>query len=383
MPFQQLQRIRKCADVSCQDIHKNRAYPPKQKSKFATMQEQRPLTQFSKGSGCGCKIQPAVLTELLSGLRVGAENFDRILVGNNHNDDCSVYDLGNGQYLLQTVDFFTPMVNDGSVFGMAAAANALSDIYAMGGKPIMANAIFGWPIDELSLIEARKVLQGGHDICKQFGVPLVGGHSIDSKDPLFGLSVTGLVSAENLKVNSGAKQGDVIVLTKSLGIGILAAGHKRGLNSAEQNEALYSHLTRVNSVGYELGKVAGVHSMTDVTGFGLLGHLVEICQASGLFAELSADLIPKIEEARALAAQFVMPDNAMRNWNTYEKYCEMNSADAFAWITDPQTNGGLLLSVSEDSVSKVQEILKSNGDEFHVIGKMIEVSRDTECCVRL
>jgi selenide,water dikinase len=347
------------------------------------MQEQRPLTQFSKGSGCGCKIQPAVLTELLSGLRVGAENFDRILVGNNHNDDCSVYDLGNGQYLLQTVDFFTPMVNDGSVFGMAAAANALSDIYAMGGKPIMANAIFGWPIDELSLIEARKVLQGGHDICKQFGVPLVGGHSIDSKDPLFGLSVTGLVTAENLKVNSGAKQGDVIILTKSLGIGILAAGHKRGLNSAEQNEALYSHLTRVNSVGYELGKVAGVHSMTDVTGFGLLGHLVEICQASGLLAELSAGLIPKIEEARALAAQFVMPDNAMRNWNTYEKHCEMNSADAFAWITDPQTNGGLLLSVSEDSVSKVQEILKSNGDEFHVIGKMIEVSRDTECCVRL
>lgn len=347
------------------------------------MHEQRPLTQFSKGSGCGCKIQPAVLSELLSGLRVGSGNFDKIVVGNSHNDDCSVYDLGNGQYLLQTVDFFTPMVNDATVFGKAAAANALSDIYAMGGKPIMANAVFGWPIDDLSLDQARLVLQGGHDICQQFGVPLVGGHSIDSKEPLFGLSVTGLVSAANLKVNSGATEGDILILTKSLGIGILAAGHKRGLNAVEQNEALFSHLTRVNSVGYELGKIEGVHSMTDVTGFGLLGHLVEICQASGLAAELNSNLIPKIKEARALATQFVIPDNAMRNWNTYEKYCEMNAADAFAWITDPQTNGGLLLSVAEDSVGVVKEVLESNGDEFHVIGKLISISRDTECCVRL
>ena len=347
------------------------------------MQEQRPLTQFSKGSGCGCKIQPSVLTELLSGLRIGADNFDKILVGNNHNDDCSVYDLGNGQYLLQTVDFFTPMVNDASVFGKAAAANALSDIYAMGGKPIMANAIFGWPIDDLSLDQARQVLQGGHDVCKMFGVPLVGGHSIDSKEPLFGLSVTGLVSAADLKVNSGAKDGDAIILTKSLGVGILAAGHKRNLNSAEQNEALFAYLTRVNSVGQELGKIPGVHAMTDVTGFGLLGHLVEVCQASGLMAELNAGALPKIEEAQALAAQFVMPDNAMRNWNTYEKFCEMSAADAFAWINDPQTNGGLLLSVAEESVDEVKKILESNGDEFHLIGKMVAVSRDTECCVRL
>lgn len=347
------------------------------------MHEQCELTQFSKGSGCGCKIQPAVLTELLKGLRVGSNNSNRILVGNSHNDDCSVYDLGDGQYLLQTVDFFTPMVNDAKVFGKAAAANALSDIYAMGGKPIMANAVFGWPIDNLGLDQARQVLQGGHDICSDFGVPLVGGHSIDSKEPLFGLSVTGLVTASNLKVNTGAKNGDILILTKALGIGILAAGHKRGLNSPEQNEALYSHLTRVNSVGYELGKLEGIHAMTDVTGFGLLGHLVEICQASGLLAELNAAFIPKIDEARVLASQFVLPDNAMRNWNTYEKYCEMNAPDAFAWITDPQTNGGLLLSVAEDAIAEVKEILESNDDEFHVIGKMTDINRDTECCVRL
>jgi selenide,water dikinase len=212
---------------------------------------------------------------------------------------------------------------------------------------------------------------------------LVGGHSIDSKEPLFGLSVTGLVSAADLKVNSGAKDGDAIILTKSLGVGILAAGHKRNLNSAEQNEALFAYLTRVNSVGQELGKIPGVHAMTDVTGFGLLGHLVEVCQASGLMAELNAGALPKIEEAQALAAQFVMPDNAMRNWNTYEKFCEMSAADAFAWINDPQTNGGLLLSVAEESVDEVKKILESNGDEFHLIGKMVAVSRDTECCVRL
>ena len=334
------------------------------------MLEQKPLTQFSKGSGCGCKIQPAVLSALLDGLRVGEQVGNKIIVGNHQNDDCSVYDLGDGQYLLQTVDFFTPMVNDSSVFGKAAAANALSDIYAMGGKPIMANAIFGWPIDDLPIDLAREVLQGGHDLCQQLGVPLVGGHSIDSKEPIFGLSVTGLVSSSNLKVNSGAQAGDVIVLTKSLGIGILAAGHKRGLNSPEQNEELYQALTKVNSVGYSLGNIPGVHAMTDVTGFGLLGHLVEVCHASGLSAELDSTALPKLAGAEVLAAQFIIPDNAMRNWNTYEKYCQMDSSETFTWITDPQTNGGLILTVSESSLDDVRKLLIESGNEFYPIGKM-------------
>ena len=198
------------------------------------MENRQRLTQYSKGSGCGCKIQPAVLGDLLSGMHGQTKLYPQILVGNQQNDDASVYDLGNGMCLLQTVDFFTPMVDDAEVFGKASAANALSDIYAMGGRPIMANAVLGWPIDEIDIDIAKQVLQGGLICCEGVSVPLVGGHSIDSRDPIYGLSVTGLVEKSKLRTNAMAQAGDWIAITKPLGIGMLSAAHKRGLADASQ-----------------------------------------------------------------------------------------------------------------------------------------------------
>jgi selenide,water dikinase len=313
------------------------------------------LTALSKGSGCGCKINPTVLKEMLDGFRVD-ESFPGILVGNSLSDDCSVYDLGDDVYLLQTVDFFTPIVDDPYVFGAAAAANALSDIWAMGGKPLMANAVFGWHLDKLPVAIGRQVLQGAFELCKQAGVAMAGGHSIDSQEAIFGLSVTGTCKAHQLKRNSTAEAGDVLLLTKPLGVGMLAAAHKRGQSSAAQDAALYKVLQQTNQAGEALGGLGGVHAMTDVTGFGLAGHLLELCKGSGLTAELNFQDIPYIEEARELAAQFVLPDNAMRNWNAYETELELRNQDAFPWLVDPQTNGGLLLAVAADQVDAVLEL---------------------------
>ena len=335
------------------------------------MNQENILTSISKGSGCGCKIQPAVLSEMLNGLSVDIDKFPNLLVGNHLNDDCSVYDLGDGKLLLQTVDFFTPMVNDPFVFGMAAAANALSDIYAMGGKPIMANAVFSWPLDLLSVDMGREVLKGGIEMCKNLGLPVAGGHSIDGKEPIFGLSVTGLVETENLKTNAGAQLGDVIFMTKSLGIGMLAAAYKRGISTKEQEEALYTLLTQNNSIGYDLGKIKGVNAMTDITGFGLVGHLLEICKSSNLGADVAFENIPLEQEAKSLAASFVLPDNAMRNWNAYEKDVQISNQDAFAWVVDPQTNGGLLFTVNEDSVTQVMQLFESKKLPLFEVGKMV------------
>lgn len=369
------------------------------------------LTSFSKGSGCGCKIQPAVLETLLHGLKWtgNSSNLDstsnssveleqpssehveltqeveltteqkevqdstsRVIVGNSMNDDCSVFDLNNGEYLLQTVDFFTPMINDARVFGKAAAANALSDIYAMGGRPIMANAVFGWPVDELPIELAREVLKGGKEVCDQLGVPLVGGHTIDSKEPLFGLSVTGLVPSAHLKTNSGARAGDCILISKPLGIGMLAAGHKRGLNSELQDAALSDWIVKTNDLGNKIAHLSGVHAMTDVTGFGLIGHLLEVLKGSGVAADIDAALIPTIEEARSLAQQFVLPDNAMRNWNAYEKQVELVASDAFPWLVDPQTNGGLLIFVDENSLDEVMQLAADSDCTLYKIGKAVD-----------
>jgi selenide,water dikinase len=335
------------------------------------MNQENILTSISKGSGCGCKIQPAVLSEMLNGLSVDIDKFSNLLVGNHLNDDCSVYDLGDGKLLLQTVDFFTPMVNDPSIFGMAAAANALSDIYAMGGKPIMANAVFSWPLDLLPVEMGKKVLKGGIDLCLSLGVPVAGGHSIDGKEPIFGLSVTGLVDTANLKTNAGAQLGDVVFMTKPLGIGMLAAAYKRSISTNEQNNALHTLLTQNNSIGYDLGKIDGVTAMTDITGFGLVGHLLEICKSSNLGAEIEFNNIPLEHEAKSLAASFVLPDNAMRNWNAYEKDVQISNQDAFAWVVDPQTNGGLLFTVNEQSVSEVKNLFESKSLPLFEIGKMV------------
>ncbi|MBM3919967.1 MAG: selenide, water dikinase SelD [Sphingomonadales bacterium] len=324
------------------------------------------LMSFGKGSGCGCKMPPEALKTMLSGLLCN-NSVENVVVGNDLSDDCSVYDLGNGQYLLQTVDFFTPMINDPFIFGSAAAANALSDIWAMGGKPIMANAVFSWP-SELPIEMGREVLHGARDICRQAGVALAGGHTIDGREPLFGLSVTGLATPQTLKRNAGAQPGDVILLSKPLGVGMLAAAYKRGTADENQQIALQTTLVKLNNGGEQLGKLAAVHAMTDVTGFGLAGHLLEMMRAAGCGAEISEALLPKIPEALPLAASFVLPDNATRNWNAYEKELQMNNAAAFPWVADPQTNGGLLMAVGPDCVDSVLEMLP----ECSVIGTFTE-----------
>jgi selenide,water dikinase len=335
------------------------------------MENRKRLTEYSKGSGCGCKIQPKVLSDLLEGLRMDTKKYPEILVGNTFSDDASVYDLGNGMCLLQTVDFFTPMVDDPFVFGKAAAANAISDIYAMGGRPIMANAILGWPIDIIDLEMAKKVLEGGAKCCEELNIPLVGGHSIDSQDPIYGLSVTGLVERSNLRTNAMAKKGDLIALTKPLGIGMLAAAQKRGLADATQLIDLEMKITQVNNIGSDLAELGAVHAMTDVTGFGLIGHLMEILKASNVNASISGDSLPKIESAKVLAQQFVLPDNAMRNWNAYETLVDNQNMDSFPWLVDPQTNGGLLFTFSAEAQDEIDEFMKRKGQDYWIIGKAI------------
>lgn len=322
---------------------------------LCAMWEDIRLTSLSKGSGCGCKINPEALKSLLSGFTLGSE-FPGLLVGNSLSDDCSVMDLGDGKLLLQTVDFFTPIVNDPYVFGAAAAANALSDVWAMGGKPMMANAVFSWPLEKLPLAMGREVLRGASEMCLKCNVPMAGGHSIDGQEAIFGLSVTGICSKAQLKMNSVAKDGDMLVLTKPLGTGMLAAAHKRGNSTAEQDKALYDILQTTNQAGEALGNVPGVHAMTDVTGFGLAGHLLEMCKSANLQATVDGEKLPKIAEAKALAATFVLPDNAMRNWNAYQADIDLQNQDAFPWLVDPQTNGGLLMAVEQGSLTEVLNI---------------------------
>ena len=332
------------------------------------------LTEFSKASGCGCKIQPAVLQQMLQGMTLQAGATPGLVHGNAGGDDCSVFDLGNGQLLLQTVDFFTPLLDDPFDFGRAAAANALSDIWAMGGNPVMANAVMGWPVDVLGVDAARAVMSGAMQVCNEAGVALAGGHTIELQEPIFGLSVTGLVNAGNLKTNAGAKAGDKLILTKGLGVGMLAAALKRGLGTAADLASLTQSLTQTNAVGKVLGGIPGVHAMTDVTGFGLAGHLLEICRASGVAARVQAKALPKIAEAEAWAASYVLPDNAMRNWNAFEGEIEMGDAGAFPWLVDPQTSGGLLISVGELALSEVEAALRAASVHYTIIGEMVDTA---------
>ena len=330
------------------------------------------LTEFSKSSGCGCKIQPAVLQQMLHGMTLQAGATPGLVHGNAGGDDCSVFDLGGGQLLLQTVDFFTPLLDDPFDFGRAAAANALSDIWAMGGRPVMANAVMGWPVDVLGVEAARQVMSGAMQVCTEAGVALAGGHTIELQEPIFGLSVTGLVQREQLKTNAGAQVGDRLILTKSLGVGMLSAALKRGLGGAGDVAALTDSLTQTNAVGAVLGGIAGVHAMTDVTGFGLCGHLLELCRASGVAAQIVGAGLPKIAEAEVWAGSYVLPDNAMRNWNAFEGEVAMGDAGAFAWLVDPQTSGGLLISVGELALSKVEAALRAASVHYTIIGEMVD-----------
>jgi selenide,water dikinase len=336
------------------------------------------LTQFSHGGGCGCKIAPKVLEEILhSDIQQPAA--DKLIVGNSSKDDAAVYDLGNGTALISTTDFFTPIVDDAFAFGQIASANAISDVYAMGGKPILAIAILGWPVNKIPTTVAQQVLEGSKKICAEAGIPLAGGHSIDSPEPIFGLAVNGLVSIENLKQNNTAKEGDVLILTKPLGIGILSTAQKRGVLKKEDQELMLKQLITLNKAGEALGKIKGVNAMTDVTGFGLLGHLIEMAEGSCLSAEIQYSKAPIINAAKEYLQQKIIPDATYRNWNSYSEKVSfgtgVNVMEAFNILPDPQTNGGLLISVDEASVDEVKEVLRSYEIQCsQPIGRMIKQS---------
>ena len=333
------------------------------------------LTQFSHGAGCGCKIAPAVLDKILQ-TNNRHNSYPQLLVGNSSKDDAAVYDMGNGTALISTTDFFTPIVDDAFAFGRIASANAISDVYAMGGKPLLAIAILGWPVDKLPPELAQQVLEGAREVCAEAGIPLAGGHSIDTPEPIFGLAVTGTAAIDHIKRNDTAKAGDLLLLTKPLGVGILATAQKRDVLKEEHHTFLLEQLGRLNKAGEALGKLGGVTAMTDVTGFGLLGHLIEIAEGSGLSAEISYQKVPILKAVADYLPQRIVPDATYRNWNGYSSKVGfapgVNVMEAFTVLPDPQTNGGLLIAVSPDSLSEVQEILKAYGLENFIapIGEM-------------
>ena len=329
------------------------------------------LTQYSRGAGCGCKIAPKVLDEILKSNFVFPDN-NKLLVGNHSKDDAAVYDLGNGTALISTTDFFMPIVDDAFDFGRIAAANSISDVYAMGGKPLMAIAILGWPVEKLPVELAQKVIDGGRNVCNEAGIPLAGGHSIDSQEPIFGLAVTGIVPIENLKKNNTAQEGDYLFITKPLGVGILTTAQKRGLLKDDHLSLMIKQMTTLNKIGEELGKIKGVTAMTDVTGFGLLGHLIEMAEGSGLNAEIYYDKIPIAAGVREYIAQRIFPDATTRNWSSYSDKVKfekgVNVMEAFTLLPDPQTNGGLVVSVREESLEEVKNVW---GEDLAPIGRMV------------
>ena len=332
------------------------------------------LTQFSHGGGCGCKIAPSVLTELLAGAPL--RNLPKeLLVGTESSDDAAVYRLNDSQALVATTDFFTPIVDDPYDFGRIAATNALSDIYAMGGRPFMALAVVGMPLDKLPMEVIRQILAGGEAVCTAAGIPIAGGHSIDVLEPIYGLVGLGLVHPDRVKRNDRAAAGDVLILGKPLGVGILSAALKKGVLSAAGYAQMIAATTQLNTPGMALAELPGVHAMTDVTGFGLAGHLLEICRGSRLGATLRFDCLPFIEEAQHWARQGTATGASARNWAGYGSEVRL-PAGAPEWqrtlITDPQTSGGLLVACAADTEAEVlAEFGKQGLAAACRIGKMV------------
>lgn len=328
------------------------------------------LTEFSHGAGCGCKISPAVLDVILQSSIVFAED-PKLLVGNASRDDAAVYDIGGGQAIISTTDFFTPIVDDAFDFGRIAATNAISDIYAMGGKPVLAIAILGWPVDKLDAELANKVVEGGRQSCAEAGIMLAGGHSIDTPEPIFGLAVTGLIDVDRVKRNDSAAVGNSLFLSKPLGIGILTTAEKKGLLKPEHEHLARDTMCELNTIGPALAEIDGVTAMTDVTGFGLLGHLSEVCEGSGVGARIDFAAIPildAVEEYRQLGA---IPGGAGRNFDSYgDKLGPLTQAQQEI-LCDPQTSGGLLIAVDADAIDQVTELAQRRGSELWRIGEIV------------
>ena len=330
------------------------------------------LTQFSPAAGCGCKLSPETLREILTPVEVDAleDSTSPLLVGNSSRDDAAAIDIGGGRALLSTTDFFTPIVDDPFEFGQISATNAISDIYAMGGHPTVAIAILGWPVDKLVPAIASRVLAGARQTCREAGIALAGGHSIDISEPIFGLAVSGLVDIQNLKQNNTAQNGDMLFLTKPLGVGIISTAIKRGKAQASDVELASQSMRSLNRIGPSLAGLKGVNALTDVTGFGLLGHLSEIMTASALDAEISWSQIPKLPNLEHYVEEGCVPGGTGRNFVSIERHLPPLSQTQRAILCDPQTSGGLLVTVQPEAVNNIVSVLEDAGLPFSPIGRL-------------
>jgi len=336
--------------------------------------ERQRLTSLAHGGGCGCKLAPGVLQDLLSEMpKTGP--FASLLVGTETADDAAVWDLDGTTSIIATTDFFMPMVDDPHTFGRIAATNAISDIYAMGGKPIFALAIVGMPIDKMDPADIRQILAGGASICAEAGIPVAGGHSIDCPEPVYGLAVIGTCSTAHIKRNSKAKAGDTLILTKGLGIGIYSSAIKKQLLSPSAYEEMVASTTLLNSIGTEIATHPSVSAMTDVTGFGILGHSLEMARGASHSIHLDFNVLPILREADTLAQQGCVTGASHRNWKSYGDSIDL-PADLEDWkkhiLTDPQTSGGLLIAVASDGAGEVLQKVRSAGYPLAAIVGRVE-----------
>jgi selenide,water dikinase len=332
------------------------------------------LTSFSHGGGCGCKIAPGVLRDILARTGAGAVP-PQLLVGIETSDDAAVYRINEHQAIVATTDFFMPIVDDPHDFGAIAATNAISDIYAMGGTPLFALALVGMPIGKLPIDTIRRILDGGEAVCARAGIPIAGGHTIDSVEPIYGLVAIGIVDPANLKRNAGARPGDRLILGKPIGVGIYSAALKKERLDADGYAAMIRSTTQLNTPGIALGRMPDVHALTDVTGFGLAGHLLEICRASDVGAILDFATVPLLPGVAALAAQGIVTGASGRNWTGYGESVAMGPGlpvTARALLTDPQTSGGLLAACAPDAVDGVLAVFRDAGfADAAVIGAIV------------
>ena len=327
------------------------------------------MTEYSHGAGCGCKIAPKMLEDILK-TEMPLQAYPQLLVGYNTKDDAAVFDLGTGNSVISTTDFFMPIVDDPFEFGQIAATNAISDIYAMGGTPLMAISIFGWPIDKLSPEVAGRVIDGGRQACQNAGIPLAGGHSIDAPEPIFGLAVTGIVDNKQLKQNNQAEAGCVLYLTKPLGIGILTTAEKKKLLKPEHARIAPETMCQLNTIGSKLSQLQGVKAMTDVTGFGLMGHLSEMCEGSNVSAVVKYDAVPKLPEVENYLALGCTPGGAQRNFDSYGHKLGPMTEQQQKILCDPQTSGGLLVAVTPEGEQEFLDLTRQHGFELKPIGEL-------------
>lgn len=332
------------------------------------------LTQYSHGGGCGCKIAPGLLAEILGKFTTRA-SFPNLMVGIETSDDAAVWRLNDTQAIVATTDFFMPIVDDPFDFGRIAATNAISDIYAMGAQPLFALAIVGMPVDKLAVEAIRGILSGGEAVCVAAGIPIAGGHSIDSPEPIYGLVALGVVHPDQVKRNDRAQPGDRLILGKGLGIGVMSAALKKGQLGAAGYQTMVSSTTQLNTPGVKLAGMDGVHAVTDVTGFGLLGHLLEVCRGSSLGAQLVWEKLPLLPGVAQLAQQGFAPGAADRNWASYGSVVDLQPGMA-DWqrklLCDPQTSGGLLVACNADAAPHVMQLFLDTGFEYATeIGEMV------------